>query len=123
MYFICRQCSARLSSDLEQVPLSVRNEQMGADFLPRGKVMLEDGSYFLGRAGIFIAHVEDAANVRLTDDPRRLNGCCGLDGVDGPNLQCQSCGSYIATKMTDCWQPHCVIFDPIATEMIPESHP
>jgi hypothetical protein len=59
-------------------------------------------------------------NVRLTTDPHRLNGCCGLDGCDGPNLQCENCGTYVATKMTDCWQLHCIVFDPTTIAQVLE---
>ena len=38
--------------------------------------------------------------MELTSDPRRLNGCCGLDGCDSPNLRCEVCSSYVATKRT-----------------------
>lgn len=47
-----------------------------------------------------------------TTDYRRLNGCCGLDGLDGPNQVCRNCGRYVGTKVTDCWTPH--IFEPLA---------
>ncbi len=47
-----------------------------------------------------------------TLDYRRLNGCCGLDGLDGPNQVCTSCGSYVGTKITDCWTPK--LFEPLA---------
>ena len=40
----------------------------------------------------------------------RLNGCCGLDGCDGPNLVCKKCGAEIGTLQSDCWTP--LIFVP-----------
>jgi hypothetical protein len=80
--------------------------------------MQEDGSYFHGRSGAYIAHIHDVLNVHQTLDSKRLQGCCGLDGCDGPNLQCNICDTYVATKMTDCWQPHCIIFDQTATEAV-----
>lgn len=30
------------------------------------------------------------------------NGCCGSDGLDGPNRAC-ACGTVIATEQNDCW--------------------
>jgi hypothetical protein len=116
MHLICRDCSTRLSNELQPVSLAQRNEAMGEDFLRCGTVMQEDGTYFQGRAGSYIVHPDDIVHARLTTDFRRRNGCCGLDGVDGPNLQCETCGVYVATKMTDCWMPHCVIFESTATQ-------
>jgi hypothetical protein len=118
MHLICRHCSTRLSPELERVSISERNEAMGADFLHRGTVMQEDGSYFHGLSGEYIVHANDVLHVHLTLDSKRLQGCRGLDGCDGPNLQCDICEMYVATKMTDCWQPHCVIFDKAATHAV-----
>lgn len=52
--------------------------------------------------------------VGLTSDPRRLNGCCGLDGCDGPNRVC-ACGADVGTEMSDCWTSYLFIPDPSAT--------
>jgi len=120
MHVVCRQCSARLSNDLQPIPASERNVRDGEDFLPRGKVIQADGRYFHRRCGEYIVSLADVVNVCLTTDFRRLNGCCGLDGCDGPNLHCEKCGIYVATKMTDCWQPHCVVFDPTSTVQVLE---
>ena len=120
MYVVCKQCSIRLSNDLVQILASERNEVNGADFLPPGKVIQEDGTWFRERSGDYIVNLGDVMNVRLTADFHRLNGCCGLDGLDGPNLQCENCGNYVATKKTDCWQPHCIVFDPTTTAEVLE---
>jgi hypothetical protein len=104
-----------LSNDVQITPISQRNEKDGEYFLDRGNVMQENGSYFYGIDGAYIAHPDDVLAVLLTSDSRRLNGCCGLDGVDGANLQCESCGTYVSTKKTDCWMPHCVVFDTATT--------
>jgi hypothetical protein len=41
-------------------------------------------------------------------------GCCGLDGQDGPNQACATCGQPLGTAWTDCWTQHEVRFDPDA---------
>jgi hypothetical protein len=120
MHLACRNCTIRLSNDLQPISQSERDEAHGADFLPLGKVIQEDGTYFRGRSGVYVVNLGDVVNVQLTSDSHRLNGCCGLDGCDGPNLQCESCKTYIATKMTDCWQPHCIVFDPATTTHVLE---
>jgi len=96
--------------------MSNLNDRMGESLLPQGMVAEEDGSYFQGREGIYLSSADSVVNVEITSDEKRLNGCCGLDGCDGPNLKCKNCGVYVATKMTDCWMPHCVAFEPEATE-------
>ena len=121
MRFECRQCAAQLSAELQMIHMSERNETMGAELLPSGSVIQEDGSYFNGRDGFFLVHPADLINVKLTTDGKRVNGCCGLDGCDGPNLQCAVCGSYVATKMTDCWMPHCAVLEPTTTSAIATS--
>jgi hypothetical protein len=99
------------------VSFSDRNEAMGEDFLQSGTIMQEDGSYFQGHAGEYIVHPDDILHVHLTSDVTRVNGCCGLDGCDGPNLQCV-CGTYVATKRTDCWHSHCVVFEAKTTQAV-----
>jgi hypothetical protein len=120
MHLVCKQCSIRLSNELQPILASERNEEYGADFLPDGKVIQEDGTWFRERSGDYVVNLRDVVNVRLTNDSKRLNGCCGLDGLDGPNLQCENCGIYVATKQTDCWQPHCIVFDPATTAQVLE---
>jgi hypothetical protein len=90
---------------------------MGEEFLLRGTMMQEDGSYFRGKQGAYITHPDDVLHTHLTTELKRISGCCGLDGCGGPNLQCDGCGSYVAVKMTDCWLSHCVVFEVIATEV------
>lgn len=57
--------------------------------------------------------------VRLTKNAGRLNGCCGLDGCDGPNQLCR-CGVEVGTLRTDCWTPRVFIPAPDATHWIEE---
>lgn len=117
MQFFCRNCKMALTPSLQKQDLSLRNETMGEEFLERGTVMLEDGSYFEALTGKYVISIHDVINVRLTDDASRLNGCCGLDGRDGPNLRCSNCEVYVATKMTDCWMPHCVTLEASAVKI------
>jgi hypothetical protein len=48
--------------------------------------------------------------VQLTKRRRRLGGCCGLAGSDGPNQLCR-CGAEVGTLRTDCWTPR--VFIPV----------
>lgn len=53
-------------------------------------------------------------SVQKTTNARRLNGCCGLDGCDGPNRVC-SCGAEVGTEQSDCWTPLVFIPQPETT--------
>jgi hypothetical protein len=57
--------------------------------------------------------------VRLTKNRSRLNGCCGLDGADGPNQLC-NCGAEIGTLKTDCWTARVFVAEPGTTEWMEE---
>ena len=52
--------------------------------------------------------------VRLTKRWERLNGCCGLDGMGGPNQLC-ACGAEVGTLRSDCWTPLVFIPEPKTT--------
>lgn len=56
-----------------------------------------------GPRGTVLVHPDDVLALRRHSDRRRLNGCCRLDGLDGPNLVCAGCGAEIATEQSDCW--------------------
>ena len=51
--------------------------------------------------------------------PGRRNGCCGLDGMDGPNRICR-CGAEIGTEQSDCWTWH--IFTPLSQNTTWKKH-
>jgi len=55
--------------------------------------------------------------VRMTKNVRRLAGCCGLAGLDGPNQIC-GCGTEIGTLRTDCCTPKVFIPVPQTTSWI-----
>ncbi|MGC4811259.1 hypothetical protein ACLQ29_12120 [Micromonospora sp. DT228] len=65
---------------------------------PRNTIMINP-------AGLLVRH--------LHPDRGRRNGCCGLDGTDGPNLVC-GCGAEIATESSDCWTPQVIRLQPHA---------
>jgi hypothetical protein len=49
-----------------------------------------------------VVHPDDRGEGALVDVPDS-NGCCGLDGLDGPNQTCAGCGAIVGTARTDCW--------------------
>jgi hypothetical protein len=49
-----------------------------------------------------LVNLNDLVGTEHHQDRHRLNGCCGLDGCDGPNLVCPK-GHEIGTERSDCW--------------------
>jgi hypothetical protein len=118
MHLECSTCATKLTPDLEWEPASTQEFEMGEPMVQRGKLTVGNKS-FAAEAGLYIANVEDEKNMHLTGDGKRINGCCEYDGCGGPNLLCDKCNTYVATRRNDCWMPHRVIFDPTATRMVP----
>jgi hypothetical protein len=119
MHLICRQCATRFTPELRLIPFDPREDAVEEEFVARGNVMQAEKSfYFDTNVGSFIAHIEDTQHMKLTSDSIRLQGCCGLDGGNGPNLQCAVCGTYVATKRTDCWTPHYIVFETSTTQAV-----
>ncbi|MEU6851816.1 hypothetical protein ABZ901_18085 [Actinacidiphila alni] len=58
-----------------------------------------------GAPGAVVIAPGDIRGTRLIPE-KRGGACCGLDGADGPNMACLTCGSAVATRIDDCslWQ-------------------
>jgi len=59
-------------------------------------------------AGGVVVNLSDLVGTKHHSDSHRLAGCCGLDGLDGPNLVCPN-GHEIGTEKSDCWMPHAAV--------------
>jgi hypothetical protein len=55
-----------------------------------------------------VVNLHDLVGTKRHPDFRRLNGCCGLDGLDGPNLVCPN-GHEVGTEQSDCWMSHAAV--------------
>ncbi|MFE4052912.1 hypothetical protein [Streptomyces sp. YIM B13518] len=58
-----------------------------------------------GTPGAIVIAPGDTRGTRLI--PEKAGGyCCGLDGADGPNMACETCGLPVASRIDDCslWQ-------------------
>ena len=130
----CSACEARLTSALTLVsskaPGVILPEQKdGKSPTPRGTAFkswepiersCSDQPALLEFVPQYWLHPEDLdGNIRNIRDARRLNGCCGLDGCDGPNQVCR-CGAAVGTLRTDCWTLHLFVPDPTTTNWIEE---
>lgn len=102
--FACSRCKQRLSADLREVPLPppvVEEAPSAETFLPP---WMQRGTYATNQhTGEFVLHPDDVSSTTAHPEPRRSGGCCGLDGLSGPNLVCDNCGAEVATQYSDCW--------------------
>jgi hypothetical protein len=117
--FCCSQCGIVLTLPLASLPDKASLcEQDGEDYIPRGFFAVSDGSFFRGTQRRFIVNLKDCVNTKRHPDLRRLNGCCGMDGLDGMNTVCDN-GHEVGTEHSDCWLPHAIDFNPTAVQRIP----
>jgi len=129
---VCRRCGARLSAAVVETDADVLVPQVqaGQPTVPTGRFAREPGAtgerHATGRrvlardaeassGGRLVLHPDDACHVRpLGND----HGCCGSDGLDGPNRACARCGAVVGTARTDCWTPLEVRFLPRAVLLV-----
>lgn len=76
--------------------------------MPRGSCAISP------HTGVFILTPDDVSGVVRHPDRGRRNGCCGLDGLDGPNLVRSACGAEVATQQSDCWSQQLIALIPDA---------
>jgi hypothetical protein len=105
--YTCASCEHPLTGDLlvsEAFPAADNlSDRCIADPL------VAQGTYAINHdRTLFILHPDDVPGTALHPDSKRRNGCCGLDGQDGPNLVCAGCGAEVATKESDCWTDNLV---------------
>jgi hypothetical protein len=97
--------------------------EAGEDLLPVGRYAIAKGEFDSERVGDTLLNLRDVHNVKRHPDVGRLNGCCGLDGLDGMNLVCVN-GHEVATERSDCWLPHHTVLSSLHTTRhgaVPES--
>ena len=105
----CNACGVQLTEQLvELTDEKMLSQEDKSAFVPKGKYFVSSGEYVPEQKGDFLVNLSDLVGTQLTKDPRRLNGCCGLDGLDGLNLLCPN-GHEVGTERSDCWLPHYAI--------------
>jgi DNA-directed RNA polymerase subunit RPC12/RpoP len=111
--FRCAHCGRHLTGEIRQVPLpptvasTATAEELAANFMP---ARMRFGTYTDStELGGFVLHPDDLLNSEQHADPGRLNGCCRLDGLDGPNRVCAHCEAEVATEYSDCWSEQMVV--------------
>ncbi|MCR3746698.1 hypothetical protein LX88_000636 [Lentzea californiensis] len=105
--YACANCEHPLTGDLLQSEAFLAGDDLSTPRIAEPQVA--QGTYVINYdATLFILHPDDVPGTALHPDARRRNGCCGLDGQDGPNLVCAGCGAEVATKESDCWTDNLV---------------
>jgi hypothetical protein len=111
MIFKCKKCGVEISNDLIELKIgSALCEIDGKDYVPIGMYHLSQGEFFIGSESKIIINKNDLINCNNHPNGSKLNGCCGLDGMDGANKVCIN-GHEVATECSDCWMPHAVILN------------
>ena len=142
--FRCRRCHGDVTAPVREVPLPDEDSAPAPYELPQGAECpprMAPGTFaydppeagervfrpqFAGAAlglqraglnGIVLARA-DVRGAEPTTLRGRRNGCCGLDGCDGPNVVCRACTAEVATERSDCWTPQEVVLLPAAVEAV-----
>lgn len=105
MVFQCASCRVAITRPLLPLrPDQFLGLEMGQPAVPEGYfgVSTQDGT------SPVLVNLADLVGTKHHPDRRRLAGCCGLDGCDGPNLVCAD-GHEVGTERSDCWTPHCAV--------------
>ncbi|MFB7878548.1 hypothetical protein ACFC06_25155 [Nocardia sp. NPDC056064] len=107
IYFACAACEQPLTGDLRESQMFPASDNLSDHRIAAPRVAR--GTYAINYdATRFILHPDDVPGTTRHADSKRCNGCCGLDGQDGPNLVCLGCGVDVATKESDCWTDNLV---------------
>jgi len=108
MQLRCAQCNVPVTSELRHLSdLSQITLEDQKELIPSGwYVTAEEIRHLYPSDTIvgdeFILSLRDLVSAH----PAGIrNGCCGADGLDGPNLFCPE-GHPIATEVSDCWTAH-----------------
>lgn len=103
--FRCRRCRTELTRPAREVPLPAPDDHRPPEDTGAGLPLpprVPAGTYAATESG-FVLHPGDVRGLTPIHGRGRRNGCCGMDGLDGPNLACGGCGADVATERNDCW--------------------
>ena len=132
----CKACGERLSAPVMRIdpipaprPIDDNPDNCGYQpTLPAGRWAIDphpvswrgdrDGPP-TSTLGCFVINPVDALPLLPHPDGRRSSGCCGHDGLDGPNLLCPNCMASIATLRDDCWTMVETRFEPDLVTLVP----
>ncbi len=104
--FACPVCGQAITRPLAPLPAdcAVCLED-GKAAVRQGFFALSDDDYWTGSFGSPLVNLADLVGTVHHPDTRRIQGCCGPSGCDGPNLVCGQ-GHEVGTERSDCWMAH-----------------
>jgi hypothetical protein len=126
----CRHCGQNLTRRVEQVPELPEPRPYGTGYAPTvpvGTWAVDPGPVgwirdaAISSLGCLVINPADGLDLELHPEAERNSGCCGHDGLDGPNRLCPSCHAEVATLRDDCWSFVDLRFEPSAVDAIPVS--
>lgn len=104
--FVCAVCATDISrpvGPLPGVPPIPENEvgeyERMDDWVPEGRYFIEPGGMAPAGDVRNAAVLNDADVLNTERDPDAWHGCCGADGLDGPNLRCSNGASRGAAEV------------------------
>ena len=118
--FVCAGCERLLTRPVRQ--LADLPQRVAGDYPVRNPPTVEQGTWASDRdldGGTPVLHLADVLEQVPHPDGGRENGCCGRDGLEGPNLLCPGCQREVATVRDDCWTFQEVRLVPGAVRSIP----
>lgn len=125
--FVCARCGQCLTAEVIETELPAHETRNDAaegglfqPLMPQGTYAVDperSSRQRIGRhspPGTVVLNPADVPGAAQHPKPYRNIGCCGPDGLQGPNLVCQSCGTEIGTAQTDCWVAPVIRLEPTA---------
>jgi hypothetical protein len=128
---LCGNCGAQLSRPIrivqhsQQAPADL-NVADGEPLTPAGTGVFSHFFFYIVTAQTIAdapvdfttqhwLHPIDVLAAEVVTDTARLSGCCGLDGLNGPNMRCMACNEDVGTRQSDCWTADVFVPLPSAT--------
>lgn len=112
MKLICSTCKVEVSKEVSELhDTSLLNHDDAQEYIPEGYYMIDDNKMHLDLRDAIIINLKDLVHSKRHSNRSRLNGCCGMDGLDGMNRVCLN-DHEIGTEKSDCWMSHFVALDP-----------
>src|SRR6185437_11675654 len=107
--FQCPLCGFAVTHPLRMLVSCLPADlEAGKPAVPAGHFAICDDARWTKREGRILVNAESLIHTEFHPDSGRHNGCCGRDGLDGPNRVCAN-GHEIATEVSDCWTLHAVV--------------
>lgn len=108
MKVYCKKCKIEITNELKEiVDTSILEFIEKTDYIPKSHYVLGKCSKFQNK---IIVNKKDLVDIRYHQDTSRIQGCCGVDGLQGINLVCEN-NHEIGTEQSDCWMPHLVMLE------------